>query len=113
MAYSTYGSDISEIPVEIVMKTLAKVYAYLRAHPNQWISLDRISEVVQTPFQAINFAYERLKMLPRIETRYTSSRQIRFVRRIAKVGEIIKQIEGEREGKTDEEYKEKLIVLRK
>ena len=86
MPIRTYGDDIRGIPPLVVLKTLVKIYAYLKSHPNQWVSVDRLIEIVQAPFQAVNFAYKKLKMLPRIETRYATNHEIRF-RGIGKVEE--------------------------
>ena len=74
----SYGSDISEIPFPTVAETVGKVYALLRMNPGEWFLVDELSKQVGAPFQAMNYAIERLSMLPRIETKVENT--IRYVR---------------------------------
>ena len=74
----SYGSDISEIPLPTVASTVGKVYALLRLNPGEWFLVDELSKLVPAPFQAMNYAIERLSMLPRIETKVENT--IRYVR---------------------------------
>jgi len=74
----SYGSDISEIPLPTVASTVGKVYALLRLNPGEWFLVDELSKQVAAPFQAMNYAIERLSMLPRIETKIENT--VRYVR---------------------------------
>ncbi|MGC9307902.1 MAG: hypothetical protein ACP5FL_03900 [Thermoplasmatota archaeon] len=109
MVVAQEGSDVSGMPPSMVYTTVASTYAMLRSHPNQWYSKNRLIQDAGVPWQVVNFAYEQLSVLPRIETRYCGGYQIRFVNRavVEAIEGCEKADEAEREAKQRDEDAER------